>query len=76
MAWVSRDKVCLGLTNEYVLIDVNSGVMTELFASHNTPGGTSFYMGMSIGAKANKPLVTKLPQDEILLVKDSGYHFF
>ncbi|EXX74415.1 Vam6p [Rhizophagus irregularis DAOM 197198w] len=72
MVWVNGDKVCLGLTNEYVLIDVNSGVMTELFASHNTPGGASFaYMGMSIGAKANKPLVTKLPQGEILLVKDN-----
>ncbi|GES94690.1 vam6/Vps39-like protein [Rhizophagus clarus] len=44
MVWVSGDKICLGLTNEYVLIDVNS---------------------------ANKPLVTKLPQGEILLVKDN-----
>ncbi len=83
MVWVSNDRVCLGLTNEYVLMNVNSGEKTELFASSSSPGSASFsYMGMSmgmsissIGTKVNKPLMTKLPNDEILLVKDSKCHF-
>jgi hypothetical protein len=83
MVWVSGDKVCLGLTNEYTLINVNSGTITELFAPSSAPGSASFssYMGMSIsanmgmtiGARVHKPLVAKLPNNEMLLVKDSGY---
>ncbi|CAG8623281.1 8545_t:CDS:10, partial [Diversispora eburnea] len=72
MAWVSSSKICLGLANEYALMDVNTGALTELFAPSSTPSSTSFsYMGM-IGAKVSKPMVTKLPNDEILLAKDTG----
>ncbi|CAG8575327.1 2276_t:CDS:2, partial [Funneliformis mosseae] len=72
MVWVSDDKVCLGLTNEYNLINVDSGEKTEIITSSSAPGATSFsYMGMSIGSKVNKPLLTRLPNNEILLVKDN-----
>ncbi|RHZ82984.1 hypothetical protein Glove_101g19 [Diversispora epigaea] len=71
MAWVSSSKICLGLANEYALMDVNTGALTELFAPSSTPSSTSFsYMGM-IGSKVSKPMVTKLPNDEILLAKDN-----
>ena len=86
MVWVSGDKICLGLANDYSLIDVNSGVatmITELFAPSSAPGGASFssYVGMgmsmaNIGPRTNKPLVTKLPNDEILLAKDREYLFY
>ncbi|CAI2165267.1 3075_t:CDS:10 [Funneliformis geosporum] len=72
MVWVSDDKVCLGLTNEYNLINVDSGEKIEIMTLNNAPGAASFsYMGMSIGSKINKPLLTRLPNNEILLVKDN-----
>ncbi|KAG9303112.1 hypothetical protein G9A89_005070 [Geosiphon pyriformis] len=74
MAWVSSQKLCLGLTNEYALIDTISGTITELFAPTSAPSSGPYglgYMGMSIGTKVSKPLVTKLPNNEILLAKDN-----
>ncbi|CAG8513221.1 6470_t:CDS:10, partial [Acaulospora colombiana] len=71
MAWVSSDKVCLGLATEYILMDTGTGAFTALFAPSSAPSGAAFnYMGM-IGTKVSKPMVTKLPNDEILLAKDS-----
>ncbi|CAG8564725.1 9381_t:CDS:10, partial [Ambispora gerdemannii] len=72
MAWVSSKKLCLGLANEYALIDITSGTVTDLFAPSSTPSsGTSSYIPYMIGPRVNKPLVTKLPNDEILLAKDN-----
>ncbi|RIA80537.1 CNH domain-containing protein [Glomus cerebriforme] len=71
MVWVNDEKVCLGFTNEYALININSGVMIDLFGPSSAPGGASFGSYMGIGARTNKPLITKLPNDEILLVKDN-----
>ncbi|CAG8539118.1 8928_t:CDS:10, partial [Acaulospora morrowiae] len=71
MAWVSSDKICLGLATEYALMDISTGALTALFSPSSAHGGASFsYMGM-IGSKVTKPMVTKLPNDEILLAKDN-----
>ncbi|CAG8513454.1 4628_t:CDS:10 [Ambispora leptoticha] len=70
MAWVSPQKLCLGLSNEYALIDITSGNTIDLFSpSSVTSSGTSYIS--FIGTKVNKPLVTKLPHEEILLAKDN-----
>jgi hypothetical protein len=75
MAWVTSKKLCLGLANEYVLLDIDSSTLHELFPT--TSGQTGYginYMGLPIGGGV-KPLVTKLPNNEILLAKDSAYFY-
>lgn len=49
------DSLCIGFKREYTLINVKTGAMTELF-----PVG-----------KTGNPLVTLLPNEQILLSRDS-----
>ncbi|KAI8973310.1 vacuolar sorting protein 39 domain 2-domain-containing protein [Mycotypha africana] len=75
MAWVGSTKICLGFSAEYALMDVEEGQFTELFAStgvnDNGPMSTlnSLY-NMSIGTRGGKPMITKIPNNEMLLAKD------
>jgi hypothetical protein len=76
MAWVGPTKICLGFSGEYALMDVETKVLTELFAPSGPPDGSgpmstlnSLY-NMSIGSRGGKPLVTKIPNNEMLLAKD------
>ncbi|CAH1762157.1 3604_t:CDS:10 [Entrophospora sp. SA101] len=72
MVSVSSTTFCLGLANEYALLDISSGVLRELFSPSSTPINAGFsYMVVSFSAKVSKPLITKLPNDEILLAKDN-----
>jgi len=79
MVWVGLNKLCLGFPSEYALLDIESEVLHELFATTSSPTAGAFtsygigYMGMSIAGRASKPLITKLPNNEILLAKDSAY---
>ncbi|CAG8624670.1 10719_t:CDS:2, partial [Racocetra fulgida] len=79
MAWVSHNQICLGLANEYSLININTGAITGLLMPSGNAGATQFYnmVGMgaigaigAIGAKVSKPLMIKLP-NRILLAKDN-----
>ncbi|ORZ15111.1 vacuolar sorting protein 39 domain 2-domain-containing protein [Absidia repens] len=76
MAWVGSTKICLGLATEYALMEVENGQWTELGSSMS--GGTasgamstlnSLY-NMSIGFRGGKPMVTKIPNNEMLLARD------
>ncbi|KAI8394304.1 vacuolar sorting protein 39 domain 2-domain-containing protein [Radiomyces spectabilis] len=75
MAWVGTTKICLGFAAEYALMDVEEGQLTELFAptgpAEAGPMSTlnSLY-NMSIGSRGGKPLVTKIPNNEMLLARD------
>ncbi|KAJ2960262.1 hypothetical protein NQZ79_g4423 [Umbelopsis isabellina] len=76
MAWVGSTKICLGFSGEYALMDVETKELTELFAPSGPPDGSgpmstlnSLY-NMSIGSRGGKPLVTKIPNNEMLLAKD------
>jgi hypothetical protein len=75
MSWVGTTKICLGFSAEYALMDVERGQLTELFAptgiSDAGPMSTlnSLY-NMSIGARGGKPMITKIPNNEMLLARD------
>lgn len=75
MSWVGTTKICLGFSAEYALMDVEQGQLTELFAptgvSEAGPMSTlnSLY-NMSIGARGGKPMITKIPNNEMLLARD------
>lgn len=80
MAWVGNTKICLGFATEYALMDVETDQLTELFAPSGIaeagPMSTlnSLY-NMSIGSRGGKPMVTKIPNNEMLLARDSKYIF-
>ncbi|CDS07231.1 hypothetical protein LRAMOSA01180 [Lichtheimia ramosa] len=75
MSWVGNTKICLGFATEYALMDVEGEQLTELFAptgpSEAGPMSTlnSLY-NMSIGSRGGKPMVTKIPNSEMLLARD------
>lgn len=75
MSWVGTTKICLGFSTEYALMDVEKGQLTELFAPSGVaeagPMSTlnSLY-NMSIGARGGKPMITKIPNNEMLLARD------
>ncbi|ORY95714.1 CNH domain-domain-containing protein [Syncephalastrum racemosum] len=78
MAWVGNTKICLGFAAEYALMDVEADRLTELFAPTGTTAAAeagpmstlnSLY-NMSIGSRGGKPMVTKIPNNEMLLARD------
>ncbi|KAI8993253.1 CNH domain-containing protein [Pilobolus umbonatus] len=75
MSWVGTTKICLGFSTEYALMDVEKGQLTELFAptapAEVGPMSTlnSLY-NMSIGVRGGKPMITKIPNNEMLLARD------
>ncbi|KAI9247454.1 vacuolar sorting protein 39 domain 2-domain-containing protein [Phascolomyces articulosus] len=77
MSWVGNTKICLGFSTEYALMDVDQDKITELFApsgpaeQQQGPMSTlnSLY-NMSIGSRGGKPMVTKIPNNEMLLARD------
>ncbi|KAI9311094.1 CNH domain-containing protein [Dichotomocladium elegans] len=75
MAWVGNTKICLGFAAEYALMDVQKEQLIELFAptgpAEAGPMSTlnSLY-NMSIGSRGGKPMVTKIPNNEMLLARD------
>ncbi|ORX60430.1 hypothetical protein DM01DRAFT_320588 [Hesseltinella vesiculosa] len=84
MAWVGNVKICLGFSSEYALMQVDLGELTELFGSDpsHTNGAppssnasaistlNSLY-NMSLGFRGGKPMVTKIPNNEMLLARDN-----
>lgn len=77
MSWVGNTKICLGFSSEYALMDVEQGQLTELFAPTGATAATEGPMStlnslynMSIGARGGKPMITKIPNNEMLLARD------
>ena len=80
MAWVGNTKICLGFAAEYALMDVEADQLTELFAPSGPaeagPMSTlNNLYNMSIGSRGGKPMVTKIPNNEMLLARDRMYFF-
>ena len=80
MSWVGTTKICLGFLAEYALMDVEQGQLTELFAltgqAEAGPMSTlnSLY-NMSIGSRGGKPMITKIPNNEMLLARDRNWRY-
>ncbi|KAI9010949.1 CNH domain-containing protein [Phycomyces nitens] len=74
MAWVGTTKICLGFSTEYALMDVEAGQLTELFAptgpAEGGPMSTLTGLYNMYGSRGGKPMVTKIPNNEILLARD------
>ncbi|KAJ5610160.1 hypothetical protein N7510_006879 [Penicillium lagena] len=82
LTWVSGTRMVVGLTSGFVLVDVESGEVTELAGpgSIEEPGrftgvGAASMSYIGIGGMAPRPLATRLCEGEILLVKDIHTHF-
>ncbi|KAJ5126369.1 hypothetical protein N7448_005674 [Penicillium atrosanguineum] len=82
MTWVSATKLVVGLSSSYVMIDIESGQVSELPGPGNTEESGRFtgvgaasmsYIGM--GGMVPRPLATRLSEGQILLAKDINTHF-
>ena len=87
LTWVSGTKLVAGLSSHFVMVDVESNAVTDLYGpgSIGGPGGqesgrlagvgvaSMSYIGM--GGMVPKPLATRLMDGEVLLAKDINTHF-
>ncbi|KAF3910739.1 hypothetical protein ABW21_db0209363 [Orbilia brochopaga] len=65
LTWAAEGKLCAGLSNSFAMVDVNTEHIEEIAMTSNGVAGG--YLSWS----TRNPLVTRLSDDELLLVKDS-----
>ena len=86
LTWVSGTRLVAGLASHFVLVDVESGAVTDLAGpgSIGGPGGQESGRLASVGVAsmsyigmggAPKPLATRLMEGEVLLARDINTHF-
>lgn len=84
MVFLSHLKICIGFTSGYAMLDTSDGSISELVlpsqvtAANGNPATSSLssvagYIGM--GSKTTKPIITKLPNNELLLARDNNAFF-
>ncbi|EXJ64774.1 6-phosphofructo-2-kinase/fructose-2,6-bisphosphatase [Cladophialophora yegresii CBS 114405] len=83
LAWATGTKIVVGLTANYVIVDIDSREVKDIIGPGSiggTPGqessrlgGTMSYIGM--GSMVPTPLATGLGENEMLLAKDINTHF-
>ncbi|KNG86478.1 putative vacuolar morphogenesis protein AvaB [Aspergillus nomiae NRRL 13137] len=87
LTWVSGTKLVAGLGSNFVMVDIESSVVTELAGPGSIGGlggqetsrlagvGVASMSYIGIGGAAPKPLATRLIEGQILLAKDINTHF-
>ncbi|OCT44247.1 AvaB protein [Cladophialophora carrionii] len=83
LTWATGTKIVVGLTANYVIVDIDSHEVKDIVGPGSiggTPGqessrlgGTMSYIGM--GSMVPTPLATGLGENEMLLAKDINTHF-
>lgn len=74
---MSSTKLCLGLSSDYTILDTSTSTFSDTFSPATTSSsalGALGGMGVGIGylsARAPQPLSVQLPDNQILLVKDT-----
>ncbi|KAL8662129.1 MAG: hypothetical protein Q9168_008303, partial [Polycauliona sp. 1 TL-2023] len=82
LTWATGTKLIAGLTSSYVLVDIETSVVTDIVGPGSIGGaagqdggrfggvGVSTINYMGLGGAAPKPLATQLGQGQLLLAKD------
>ncbi|KAL8997696.1 MAG: hypothetical protein Q9169_003103 [Polycauliona sp. 2 TL-2023] len=82
LTWATGTKLIAGLTSSYVLVDIETSVITDIVGPGSIGGalgqdggrfggvGVSTINYMGLGGSAPKPLATQLGQGHLLLAKD------
>lgn len=82
LTWISATRLVAGLSSSYVMVDIETGQVTELPGPGNMEESGRFtgvgaasmsYIGM--GGMVPRPLATRLQEGQILLAKDINTHF-
>jgi hypothetical protein len=74
---MSSKKICLGLSSDYTILDTSTATFSDSFSPATTSSsalGALGGMGVGIGylgSRAPQPLSVQLPENQILLVKDT-----
>ena len=87
LMWATGTHLVVGLSNSYVLVDVESSEVTDIVGPGSIGGGPGQDLGrfggvgvasmgyMGMGGMIPKPLATRLGEGKILLAKDINTHF-
>ena len=85
LTWVTGTSLIAGLTSSYVLVDVETSIVTDIVGPGSIGGapgqdggrfGGAGVAGMSyLGMSAPQPLATQLGRGEMLLARDINTHF-
>jgi len=74
---MSSTKLCLGLSSDYTILDTKTGSFSDSFSPATTAssalgalGGMGVGLGY-LGSRAPQPLSVQLPDNQLLLVKDT-----
>lgn len=82
LTWVSATRMVVGLSNSFVMVDIETGQITELAGPGSVEDSGRFtgvgaasmsYIGM--GGMVPRPLASRLREGQILLAKDINTHF-
>lgn len=73
---MSSSKLCLGLSSDYTILDTSTSTFSDSFSPTATSSSLGALGGMGVGigylgSRAPLPLSVQLPDNEILLVKDT-----
>jgi Vam6/Vps39-like protein vacuolar protein sorting-associated protein 39 len=74
---MSSNKLCLGLSSDYTILNTSTGTFSDTFSPTTTTSsalGALGGMGVGIGylgSRAPQPLSVQLPDNQLLLVKDT-----
>jgi hypothetical protein len=77
LTWMSSKRICLGLSSDYTILDTSTATFSDSFSPATTSSsalGALGGMGVGIGylgSRAPQPLSVQLPENQILLVKDT-----
>ncbi|KAI8050490.1 vacuolar sorting protein 39 domain 1-domain-containing protein [Syncephalis plumigaleata] len=81
MTWINHDYICIGYGRDYVILNVNDGKTTNVFANftaNNHSQSVSYassafsVMGAAINAaRGVTPMCVRLPGNEVCIVKDN-----
>ena len=77
LTWMSSKKLCLGLSADYTILDTSTSTFSDSFSPATTSasalsalGGMGVGIGY-LGSRAPPPLSVQLPDNQILLAKDT-----
>lgn len=82
LTWISATRLVAGLSSNYVMVDIETGKVTELpgpggmeESGRFTGVGAASMSYIGIGGTVPRPLATRLQEGQILLAKDINTHF-
>lgn len=79
MAWMGEDRICLGHQKDYAMVEVNSGLTTQLFSlnaqvdTNSRSVTTTPTLHARSSTSSLQPLITAIPNSEEMILAKDGW---